>query len=100
MVAVAADADLESDSWGLIFEDDVAFHDALPPPQFHALLQEAFNASASSSDLGFLFLGLCNPRCAPNGKVVHAAFDAAPQPLRGFVRPCVRGQERCCQLDL
>ena len=51
-----------SDEWGLIFEDDVAFHESLSPLQFHSLLNEAM---ALSKESGFFYLGLCGPRCMP-----------------------------------
>jgi hypothetical protein len=62
VLAVAHDDDLEPGDWGLIFEDDVAFHASLSLQDFQSLLQLGLNASA---DAGFAYLGLCGPRCSP-----------------------------------
>jgi hypothetical protein len=62
VLAVAHDDDLAPGDWGLIFEDDVAFHASLSLQDFQSLLQLGLNASA---DAGFAYLGLCEPRCSP-----------------------------------
>lgn len=80
LLLIGTDANLADDAWAFIFEDDVAFVDNISADQFSAALQQTM---LMASDVGFIYLGICNPRCGPHSttaggiKVQHCSGACA-----------------------
>lgn len=55
---IANDSQLDDDSWGLIFEDDIAFNHGIEKNNCANILLRAMDISR---DTGYMQLGLCNP---------------------------------------